>query len=90
MKIQGEGVLQYTINVYTQAATGDVKILDNKINSMTGDVIKCLTLKMKVKVTEYNIHNGVIRWQISTSIKVIRRIFAISLTNFRDTNVSNL
>ena len=30
---------------------------------------KYLTLKMKVKVTEYNIHNGPIRWQMSTSIK---------------------
>ena len=35
---------------------------------------KRLTLKMKV--TEYNIHNGPIRWQISTPSKVI-------LDNFR-------
>ena len=25
-------------------------------------ITKCLTLKMKVKVTEYNIHNDAIRW----------------------------
>ena len=30
---------------------------------------KCLTLKMKVKVMEHNIHNGAIRWQISKSAK---------------------
>ena len=32
---------------------------------------KMLTLKIKVKVTEYSIHNGVIRWRISTSVRVI-------------------
>ena len=36
---------------------------------------KYLTLKMKVKVMEYNIRNGKIRWKISTSIKVIRAYF---------------
>ena len=33
---------------------------------------KCLILKMKVKIMEYNIRNGPIRLQISTSIKVMR------------------
>ena len=33
-------------------------------------------LKIEVKVTEYNIHSGSIRWQISTSIKSYLRIFA--------------
>ena len=35
---------------------------------------------MEVKVTEYNVRNGAIRWRISTSVRVIRRIFAIALT----------
>ena len=43
---------------------------------------KCLTFKMKVKITEYNVYNGVIRWRISTSVKVTRRIFLIALTVF--------
>ena len=34
---------------------------------------------MKVKVTEYNIHNGAIRWRIATSVKVAWRIFALAL-----------
>ena len=39
---------------------------------------ECITcLKIKVKVTEYSIRNGVIRWRISTSVEVIRRGFAI-------------
>ena len=33
---------------------------------------KCQTLKMKVKVVEYNISDGSILWQISTSIKKSR------------------
>ena len=41
---------------------------------------KCLTLKMKVKVTEHNIHNDVIQQRLLTSVKVIWRIFAIALT----------
>ena len=40
----------------------------------------CLTLKMKVNVTEYNIHNHVIRLQISTSLKEIFCIFAQART----------
>ena len=36
---------------------------------------KCLTFKIKVKITEYNIHNSPIRWQISTSVEVILEIF---------------
>ena len=35
---------------------------------------------MKVKVTEYNIHNGAIWWRISTSVKVVMNIFALALT----------
>ena len=31
---------------------------------------KCFTLKIKVMVTEYNIHNVPILWQMSTSIKL--------------------
>ena len=34
---------------------------------------------MKVEITEYTIHNGAIRWRISTSVKVIWRVFAIAL-----------
>ena len=41
---------------------------------------KCLTLLMKVKVTRYNINNGAVRWRISESVKVIRRIFVPALT----------
>ena len=41
--------------------------------------VKNLTLKMKVKVMQYNIRNGAIPWQISTSVKVIWCIFAIAL-----------
>ena len=41
---------------------------------------KCLTLKMKVKVTEYNIHNSAIQWRISTSVKVICRILVMVFT----------
>ena len=33
---------------------------------------------MNVKVTEYNIHNRAVRRRISTSAKVISRIFAIA------------
>ena len=29
---------------------------------------------------EYNFHNGLIRWQISQSIKIIFNIFALALT----------
>ena len=35
---------------------------------------------MKVKVTEYNIHNGAIRWRILDSVKVMWRIFTTSIT----------
>ena len=41
-----------------------------------------------VKVTEYNIRNGSIRWKISTSIKVILdRVFSSS-HRFRDIHIS--
>ena len=32
---------------------------------------KCLVLKIRVKVMEYNIHNGVFPWWISTSMHII-------------------
>ena len=41
---------------------------------------KYLTLKMNFKVIEYNIHNGDIRWEISTILKVTWRIFATAVT----------
>ena len=46
---------------------------------------KCMTtirliLQTKVKVTDYNIQNDVIRWRISTSLNVIGLIFATALT----------
>ena len=41
-------------------------------------ITKCLTLKTKVKVTEYNIHHDAIQCRIWTSAKVIWRIFAIA------------
>ena len=37
--------------------------------------LKSLTLKIYVKLMEYNIHNCPIRWQISTSIKEIQEHF---------------
>ena len=39
-----------------------------------------MTLKMNFKVIEYNIHNGDIRWQISTIVKVTWRIFVTAVT----------
>ena len=50
---------------------------------------KCFTVKLKVRVTDYIIHNNAIRWRTATSEKVIWRILAIALT-CRDTIVSNL
>ena len=35
-----------------------------------------------VKVTEYNIRNGPIRWQIPTSIEIILQHFSLDLTVF--------
>ena len=49
----------------------------------------CLTLKIKIKVTEYNIYNSPIRWKISTSIKVILIIFASS-RRFQNIHISKL
>ena len=42
---------------------------------------------MKIKVKEYTIRNGLIRWQITASINVIRAFFASS-HRFRDINIS--
>ena len=41
---------------------------------------KYLTLKMKVEVTKYNIHNDAIRWRISTSVRAMWRIVLKALT----------
>ena len=38
---------------------------------------------VKVKVTEYNLRNGPIRWQVSTSIKIILEHFSLALTSTR-------
>ena len=43
---------------------------------------KFLTLKIKIKVTEYTICNGPIRWQISTSMKAILEHLSLALTVF--------
>ena len=43
---------------------------------------KCLMLKMKVNVTEYNIHHGANRWRISISIKVAHEHFSLAFTVF--------
>ena len=38
---------------------------------------------MFVKVTEYNIRNDPVRWQISTSIKITSEQFSLALTVFQ-------
>ena len=38
------------------------------------------TLRMKVKVTEYNIQNGAVRCLTSTSLKIIIQIFDLALS----------
>ena len=38
---------------------------------------------MKIEVTEYNIRNGSIRWQISTSVKVTLEHFSPALVVFK-------
>ena len=40
------------------------------------------TFKMKIRITEYYIRKGPIRWQILTSIKVIPEHFSLALTGF--------
>ena len=40
-------------------------------------------MQIVVKVTEYNIRNGHIRWQISKSIKVVFEHFSLALTAFQ-------
>ena len=67
---------------------GDIRCLHNFFIS---DIIvrKSLTLKMKVKVTEYTIYNGLIQRQISTSIKVTLEHFSLALTIFRISTFQN-
>ena len=43
---------------------------------------KCLTLKVKDKVTDNNIHHGIIRWRMSNSIKITPEHFSLALTVF--------
>ena len=38
---------------------------------------------MKVKVTEYNVYHGAVRWRISTSIKLIPKHFKLDFTVFQ-------
>ena len=45
--------------------------------------MKCLTLKMKFKVTDYTNRNDPVTWQISTSIKVLLEHFSQALTVFK-------
>ena len=52
-----------------------VKIVYNKCMTR-----KCLTLKVKVKVTEYTNWNGPIWWKISTFIKVILEHVSLAFT----------
>ena len=51
---------------------------------------KCLTLKMFVNVTEYNIRNGSIRWQVSIYIKVDRERLSLALTVFEILKIHDL
>ena len=41
---------------------------------------KCLTLRIMIKVTEYNIYNGAIRWRISNYANTIWHILTIAFT----------
>ena len=43
---------------------------------------KLFTLKMKVKVTQYNIHNDATPWRMSTAVKIISCIYTTGLTVF--------
>ena len=45
--------------------------------------LKSFDLEILVYVTEYNIHNAPISWNISTSIKVIYEHFSLALTSSR-------
>ena len=51
---------------------------------------KFVTLKMSVKVKGYNIRNGPIRCQISTSIKVILEHFLLTRTVFKIRDLENV
>ena len=65
-----------------------IRCLHNFFNSKS-ITRKCLSLKMKVKITEYCNHNGPIRWRISTSIKVILEHVFVSYHRFLDIHISN-
>ena len=86
---KNNGITRYLVNLKQEQFHGENSAMRDK---PTRDVrclriFKCitrkyLTLQMKVKVTQYNIHNDPIRWQISTSIKVILEHFSLALTVF--------
>ena len=51
---------------------------------------KTLTLKMKVKVMEYNIHNGHVRWQKSASVKVIHFCQLLPFSRYSHFKIPNI
>ena len=53
---------------------------------------KCFTLKINVKVTEYNIRHGAIRWRISISINVTHDHFRqlSPFSRYSHSNIRNL
>ena len=59
-------------------SAGDITVIAQLLSEMNSK--KCLTLKMKVKVTEHNIRNGAIRLQISQSIKDIIYFCVLAFT----------
>ena len=65
--------LQHQQKIKSNSSAGAVRVEAN----LPGTT---LTLKVKVKVTDYNVHSGAIRWRISTSVKDVRGIFATVLT----------
>ena len=81
------------IDTYNSNLQASKILLSNMSNSMECAVhveanlqeqlrnyLQFLTLKMRVRVTEYHFHNGSIRRQISTSIKARFEILAPALT----------
>ena len=51
---------------------------------------KCFTLKMRLKVTKSNNHNGPVRWQMSTSITVLLEHFSLALHFWRYSHLKTL